>query len=313
VGISKENGKVYRELVYKYDPEYLKFLVKQFAIDTKYFPLASRKTHHADTVVDVRGVRFGGGGHFATIAGPCGLENRHDTLETAKALEKLGADVFRGFIWKGRTCPTKFQGVGARGIAWLKDVKEQTGLRVNTEIISIEHFELVKRTSDMVQIGARSMQNYELLKAVGRSRIPVLLKNSPGSGLDELLCAAEYILRGGNRNVILCLRGTKPLTGSGSRFTLDMCAFSILKHLTHLPVIGDPSHPADHSAIVPSVAMGIAACGADGLLIEVHGNPKHALTDRKQLLDYTQFAQTMEFIRGILRVTGRSADLYGTQ
>jgi 3-deoxy-7-phosphoheptulonate synthase len=149
------------------------------------------------------------------------------------------------------------------------------------------------------------MQNYELLKAAGRIKKPIILKNGLGSGLDEFLSAAEYILKGGNKNVILCLRGTKPLQGSGSRFALDLSSFAVLRHLTHLPIIGDPTHPADHHLIVPSVSMGIAACGADGLLVEVHPDPKSALTGRQQLLDYDEFAKTMVFIKRILWAIGR--------
>ena len=304
---SKENKmNSYKKLVYGYNADFLSYLKTQFAIDSTKFPLVSREKHPKDSVVKVGDVSFGGGYNYPIIAGPCGLETESQAISSALSMKKLGVHIFRGFIWKGRTNPYSFQGVGEKGITWLKKVKEKTGLPVDTEILSEEHLELVKDVVDIVQIGARNMQNYELLKAVSRISTPVILKNGPGSGIDELLCAAEYIAKGGNRNIILCLRGTKSLAGSGARFTLDMSAISILKHLTCFPVIGDPTHPADHSSIIPSVAFGITACGADGLLVEVHKNPSDALTDKRQLLDYEKFSETLNFINGILRVVGKT-------
>jgi 3-deoxy-7-phosphoheptulonate synthase len=292
-------------LVYGYDEDFLSYLKIKFAINSEQFPLVSREKHRRDSIIKVGKVQFGGGCNFPIIAGPCGLKSEKDSIQTAIELKGLGVDVFRGFIWKGRTNPSSFQGVGETGINWLRKVKEQTNLPIDTEILSENHLKLIKDIVDVIQIGARNMQNYELLKAVGSVKIPVILKNGPGAGIDELLCAAEYIARGGNKDIILCLRGTKSLAGSGSRFTLDMSGFAILKRLTHLPVIGDPTHPADHNAIIPSVAMGIAACGADGLLIEVYNKPEMALTDKKQLIDYSQFAKTMHFINGILATIGK--------
>jgi len=220
-------------------------------------------------------------------------------------LKKKGVNIFRGFIWKGRTNPSAFQGVGDVGLEWLKEIKEEVGIPINTEVLSERHFKLVEDIVDVVQIGARNMQNYELLKTIGKSQLPVILKNGTGAGIDEILSAAEYIIQEGNKNVILCMRGTKSLAGSGSRFTVDMSVFSILKHLTHLPVIGDPTQGPDHHLLVPSVGFGMAACGADGIIVEVHEDPSKALTEKQQLLDYYEFDGMMEFVKNILHATGR--------
>jgi len=294
----------FKGLVYSYNPAYLEYLSKNFAIDSSNFPRASRKNHPSDSIVKVDSVEFGSS-LFPVIAGPCGLESREQTLEVAMRMKTLGASIFRGFLWKGRTYPGLFEGVEEKGIPWLIEVKKEVGIPINIEVRTEEQLDLVLDAVDVVQIGARNMQNYELLKAVGRAKKPVILKNGLGAGLDEFLGAAEYILNEGNKNVMLCPRGVKSLQGNGSRFALDLCSFSILKHLTHLPVIGDPTHPGNHHLIIPSISMGIAACGADGLLVEVHPDPQNALTDRQQLLDYREFALTMEAIRRILRAIGR--------
>lgn len=296
----------YWDLVSRYDPDFASFVSKKYAINSDKFPLAFRKGQKNTSIVNVAGVRFGLKDTFPVIAGPCGLESRENTIRSAKTMKKLGADIFRGFIWKGRTNPLSFQGVGDVGLKWLSEIKEEIGIPIDTEVLSEKHLELVKNIADVVQIGARNMQNYELLKAVGKTHVPVILKNGTGAGMDEILSAAEYILHGGNKNVILCMRGTKSLAGSGSRFTVDMSAFSILKHLTHLPVIGDPTQGSDHHLITPSVGFGMAACGADGIVVEVHENPSKALTEKQQLLDYSEFEVMMKLIRRILYATGRT-------
>ncbi|MDE1850336.1 MAG: 3-deoxy-7-phosphoheptulonate synthase, partial [Candidatus Micrarchaeota archaeon] len=300
-----ESLKKYRIFGNGYSPKFLDYVSKQFAIDQNSFRLASRRLHPRNTIVKIGAVPFGDSKVFPVIAGPCGLDTKENAIKIANLLKKSGASVFRGFLWKGRTDAYTFQGVGEKGLGWLEEIKNRTGLPIDIEILNEQHLDLVKDLVDVVQIGSRNMQNYSLLKAVGRTNIPVILKNSPGSGLDELLCAAEYILKGGNRNVILCLRGTKPLTGSFSRFSLDMCAFPILKQLTHLPIIGDPTQSANNATIIPNVAMSIAASGADGLLVEVHTNPKEALTDKKQLLDYNQFRQTSIYLNKLIKIYGK--------
>ena len=295
----------YWNLVSKYDPDFVSFVSNKFAINPDKFPLAFRGGQKKASIVDVAHVRFGVNDTFPLIAGPCGLESREGALRTAKAMKKMEVDIFRGFIWKGRTNPSAFQGVGEKGLDWLREIKETIGIPIDMEVLSERHLELVDGIADVLQIGSRNMQNYELLKVVGGTRIPVILKNGTGAGIDEILSAAEYILQGGNKNVILCLRGTKSFVGSGSRFTVDMSAFSILKHLTHLPVIGDPTQGADHHDIIPSVGFGMAASGADGLVVEVHENPSSALTEKQQLLNYNEFKVMMKFIRPILKATGR--------
>ncbi len=298
-------GEGYWDLVSRYDPKFVSYLSNRFAINPDKFPLAFRGSQKRVSIVDVGKVRFGANDAFPIIAGPCALESRESALRAAKAMKKMGVDIFRGFIWKGRTNPSAFQGVGEEGLDWLSEIREGVGIPIDTEVLSERQLELVDGIADVIQVGARSMQSYELLKALGRVRTPVILKNGVGAGMDEILSAAEYILQGGNRNVIICLRGTKSFAGSGSRFTVDMSAFSILKHLTHLPVIGDPTQGPDHHAIVPSVGFGMTVCGADGLVVEAHEDPPSAITERQQLLDYHEFREMMKFVRLMLDATGR--------
>ncbi len=260
------------------------------------FKNANRKFHPDDTVVDVSGVKIGGG-NFAVIAGPCSVESREQIIEVAGKVKASGATLLRGGAFKPRTSPYDFQGLKGDGLALLEEAKQATGMPIVTEIMNANHLPLFENV-DLIQVGARNMQNFELLKELGRIRKPILLKRGLASTMKELLMSAEYIMAGGNEQIILCERGVRTFE-TYTRNTLDLSAVPMLKELSHLPVVVDPSHASGISRLVKPMAFAAAAAGADGLMIEVHNNPAKALCDGAQSLTPEQFDDVM---RGVARI-----------
>jgi 3-deoxy-7-phosphoheptulonate synthase len=256
----------------------------------KPYKLASAQITHGERTVLEIGGRKVGGDNFALIAGPCTVETREQTLETARVVRDAGATLLRGGAYKPRTSPYAFQGLGLEGLRLLAEAKAETGLPVVTELMDIGDLEPVLEVADVIQIGARNMQNYPLLAEVGRSGCPALLKRGLSSTLDELLMAAEYILKEGNPNVMLCERGIRTFE-TAYRFTLDLMAVPVLKELSHLPVIVDPSHAAGRRDLVLPLSLAAAAVGADGIIVEVHPNPDEAICDGPQALRADGFAE----------------------
>ena len=250
------------------------------------FKQANRKFHPNDTIVEAGSARIGGG-YFAMIAGPCSVESEEQIVEVARAVKDAGATMLRGGAFKPRTSPYAFQGMGPEGLRLLELAKKETGLPIVTELMNINTLELFENV-DVIQIGARNMQNFDLLKEVGKTRKPILLKRGLANSLQELLMSAEYIMSEGNENVILCERGIRTFE-TYTRNTLDLSAVPVLHQLSHLPVVVDPSHATGKSALVESMACAAVAAGADGLMIEVHNNPEKALCDGAQSLTPAQF------------------------
>ncbi len=263
---------------------------------------ANRKFHPADTVVAVNGLKIGGG-YFQVIAGPCSVESEEQICEVAARVKKAGANLLRGGAFKPRTSPYAFQGLRAEGIELLSQAREQTGLPIVTEIMSASHIPLFE-TVDIIQVGARNMQNFELLKELGKLRKPILLKRGLANTIEELLMSAEYIMAGGNTQVILCERGIRTFE-TATRNTLDISAIPILKQKSHLPVVVDPSHAAGLTSLVEPLSLAALAAGADGLIIEVHNNPEKALSDGAQSLTPGQFDGVMEKIKGAAAFFGK--------
>ena len=261
------------------------------------FKSANRKFHEDDSVIDCGGVKLGGG-HFQIIAGPCSVENREQIIEVAQAVKAAGAGMLRGGAFKPRTSPYAFQGLHEKGLELLSEAKRATGLPIVTEIMEAAHLPMFEDV-DVIQVGARNMQNFELLKELGQTRKTILLKRGLANTLEELLMSAEYIMAGGNENVILCERGIRTFE-TYTRNTLDLSAVPVLRRLTHLPVVVDPSHGTGHAYLVKSMAMAATVAGADGLIIEVHNDPPHALCDGKQSLTPEQFEELAQGIQSIL-------------
>ena len=268
------------------------------------YKLASREFHPWNSEVPLDGIRFGGP-EVVVVAGPCSVESRQQLLETAHAVCEAGAHALRGGAYKPRTSPYAFQGMGEEGLQILAEAREATGLAVVTEVMAIEQVELVARYADMLQIGARNMQNYNLLHAVGESQSPALLKRGISATIEELLMAAEYILSHGNRQVVLCERGIRTYE-TATRNTTDINAIPVLKRLTHLPVVLDPSHSTGHWEYVESIARAAVAAGADGLVVEVHPDPAMALSDGGQSLKPERFAELVKQVAAIAEACGRS-------
>ena len=266
---------------------------------------ANRKFHPEDTVVDVSGVKVGGG-HFAVIAGPCSVESENQIETVAASVQAAGAKLLRGGAFKPRTSPYSFQGMRAEGLELLRHARAKTGMPIVTEIMNNEHLPLFADV-DLIQIGARNMQNFELLKAVGRSGRPVLLKRGLSATLEELVMSAEYIMAEGNDQVILCERGIRTFETS-MRNTLDISAVPMLKKMTHLPVVIDPSHAAGIAWMVQPLAAAAVAAGADGLMVEVHNDPAHALCDGAQSLTPAQFSALMDKLRPLVSLMGKTLD-----
>ena len=255
---------------------------------------ANRKFHPQDTVIDIRGKKIGGG-HFQVAAGPCSVESREQLMTIADQVKDAGAGILRGGAFKPRTSPYAFQGLGAQGIELLKEARERTGMPIVTEIMNIGHLPLFEDV-DVIQVGARNMQNFELLKELGHIDKPILLKRGLANTLEELLMSAEYIMSGGNEKVILCERGIRTFETS-TRNTLDISAIPMLKKKSHLPVVVDPSHASGIVWMVEPLSMAAIAAGADGLIIEVHNCPEKALSDGAQSLRPEQFIPIMDKIK----------------
>jgi 3-deoxy-7-phosphoheptulonate synthase len=271
----------------------------------KPYKLASAQiTHGERTVLDIEGRKVGGD-NFALIAGPCTVETREQTLETARVVRDAGATLLRGGAYKPRTSPYAFQGLGQEGLRLLAEAKAETGLPIVTELMDMRDIDPVLEVADVVQIGARNMQNYPLLAEIGRSGRPALLKRGLSSTLDELLMAAEYILKEGNPNVMLCERGIRTFE-TAYRFTLDLMAVPVLKELTHLPVIVDPSHAAGRRDLVTPLSLAAAAVGADGIIVEVHPKPEEAICDGPQALRAEDFASYAAAVEQAAQLAGKA-------
>jgi 3-deoxy-7-phosphoheptulonate synthase len=263
------------------------------------FKRANRKFHPEDTVIDIGGFKIGGG-NFQTIAGPCSVESPEQILSIAESVKASGANLLRGGAFKPRTSPYAFQGMRAEGIELLLKTRDKTGMPIVTEIMNTDHLDLFEQV-DLIQVGARNMQNFELLKELGHVKKPILLKRGFANTLQELLMSAEYIMAEGNNNIILCERGIRTFE-TYTRNTLDLSAVPVLKELSHLPVIIDPSHAVGVSRYVKSMSLASVAAGADGLIVEVHNDPKNASCDGAQSLTPEQFSDMMEKVRRIREV-----------
>ena len=263
---------------------------------------ANRLFHPADSIIDCGGVKIGRGEKIAVMAGPCSIEGEEQALRIANGVKAGGASLFRGGAYKPRTSPYSFQGMRSEGLDLLKLARRATGSPIVTEIMNTEHLPLFENV-DLIQVGARNMQNFELLKAVGRQKKPVLLKRGLANTLEEFVMSAEYIMAEGNENVILCERGIRTFETS-MRNTLDLAGVVMLHKMTHLPVVVDPSHACGHAWMVPELAKAAVAAGADGLMIEVHNNPAKAKCDGAQSLTPDQFDELMQFI-------GKEVEFFG--
>ncbi len=270
---------------------------------TQPFKLASRQFHPENSVFPIDGFRIGGN-DIVLIAGPCSVESRSQILETAHAVREAGANALRGGVFKPRTSPYSFQGLGEEGLEYLAEAREATGMPIVVEIMSQTQLELMHKYVDVFQVGARNMQNFNLLRALGATRKTVLLKRGLSATIEELLMSAEYLLAGGNKQVILCERGIRTFE-TATRNTTDINAIPVLKNLTHLPVILDPSHATGHADYVPAIARAAIAAGADGLIVEVHPDPAHAASDGKQSLKPEKFAEMVKQVKAIAEVMGR--------
>ena len=267
------------------------------------YKLANRAFHPEDTIVDVAGVKVGGG-HMALIAGPCSVESEEQVIEIAKAAKESGANMLRGGAFKPRTSPYSFQGMGLAGLDILCKAREVTGLPIVTELMSAEYLDLFDEKVDLIQIGARNMQNFDLLKQLGKTKKPILLKRGLNATYEEWIMSAEYIMSSGNPNVILCERGVRTFE-SYTRNTLDLQAIPVIRRLSHLPIIVDPSHAGGKWWLVEPMSKAAVAAGADGLMIEVHNNPECALCDGGQSLKPAKYDTLLKEIRQIAEVVGK--------
>ena len=280
------------------DPELLNSLeiVETVQRISEPFKQSNRKFHPNDTIVEIGNIRIGGG-YFAMIAGPCSVESEDQIIGIARSVKDSGADILRGGAFTPRTSPYAFQGMRSHGIRLLELAKQETGMPIITEIMNINDLPLYSNV-DVIQIGARNMQNFDLLKELGRINVPVLLKRGLSNTLEELLMSAEYIMNGGNEQVILCERGIRTFE-TATRNTLDLSAVAALHHMSHLPVVVDPSHATGKAHLVPSMALAAAAAGADGIMVEVHNDPGHALCDGAQSITPEQFLELNRQIRRV--------------
>ncbi|MCH7627869.1 MAG: 3-deoxy-7-phosphoheptulonate synthase [Proteobacteria bacterium] len=267
------------------------------------YRLASREFHEAATILDIRGVRVGGA-HVNVIAGPCAIEDREMLHEVGLTVQRAGATILRGGAFKPRTSPYSFQGKGLEGLKWLREVGDELGMPTITEVMDPRDVDAVAQYADIFQIGARNMQNFNLLLEVGRTDKPVFIKRGPASSITELLMSAEYVLSEGNHRVMICERGIRTF-GSDSRYTLDLSAVPLIQERSHLPVFADPSHAAGKRDLVPSLALAAVAAGAAGVIVEVHPRPDRALCDGPQAMLPASFSALMDQIRAIAKVIGR--------
>ena len=268
------------------------------------YKLANRAFHPEDTIIDVSGIPVGGG-HMAMIAGPCSVESEEQVIDVAKAVKEAGANMLRGGAFKPRTSPYSFQGLGLEGLQMLCRAKEETGLPIVTELMSGEYLDIFDEKVDLIQIGARNMQNFDLLKQLGRTKRPILLKRGLNATYEEWIMSAEYIMASGNENVILCERGVRTFE-TYTRNTLDLQAIPVLKKMTHLPVVVDPSHAGGKWWLVDTMAKAALAAGTDGLMIEVHNNPDCALCDGGQSLKPEKYAVLLEQLRRIAPIVEKT-------
>ncbi len=281
IGVIGNVAKISREKL-----ENLSFVEKVMSVQKPY-KRASREVQPHNSIVEAGGVRFGGN-EVVMIAGPCAVESEEQMFEIANALKKMGVRVFRSSAYKPRTSPYEFQGLGEKGLKIIKKIKEETGMVVETEVMDPRNVELIAKYVDIIRVGARNVQNYDLLKEVGKVNKPVILKNGLSTTIDEWLFAAEYIMNEGNMNVILCERGIRTFEPQ-TRNTLNLSAVPVIKSLSHLPIIVDPCHAAGKRGPIPALSKAAIAVGADGLLIEVHNNPEKALSDQAQQLSIPDF------------------------
>ena len=270
------------------------------------YKLVNRKFHTDDTVIDINGTKIGGG-HFAVMAGPCSIETEEQIIECAKAVKAAGANFLRGGAFKPRTSPYSFQGLGEEGLKYLREAGDKYGMPVTTEVVSPRDVEMMKNYIDMFQIGARNMQNFELLKEVGKTGMPVLLKRGLCATIEEWLMAAEYLMANGTDQVVLCERGIRTFE-KATRNTLDCSAIPVVQKLTHLPVIGDPSHATGIRDMVSPMALALVASGASGLMVEVHNHPEKALSDGPQSLYPSQFEKLVRDVQALCPVVGKSLE-----
>ena len=277
--------------------------VEQVLPILKPYKLVAREVRPDPTVIDVRGRKIGEH-YFGLIAGPCTVEYREQTLETARAVAAAGATMLRGGAFKPRTSPYTFQGLGLEALEILREAREETGLPIVTELMDPRHVDEVVEATDVIQIGARNMQNFLLLSEIGRADKPVLLKRGPSASVEELLMAAEYVAKEGNERIILCERGIKTFERT-TRYTLDLGSVAVLKHETHLPVIVDPSHAAGRRDLVLPLARAAAAVGADGIIVESHPRPEEALCDAAQQIPCGEFKQFASEIASIVALMGK--------
>ena len=268
------------------------------------YKVASREVKKEPTQVKVGSLKVGAG-HCGVIAGPCSVENEEQIIQTARAVKKAGATALRGGAFKPRTSPYAFQGMKEEGLKLLAQARQETGLVIVTEVMSPEDVSLVAKYADVLQVGARNMQNYRLLEAVGAAKKPVLLKRGPSATMDEFLLAAEYILNEGNQDVMLCERGIRTFEAH-TRFTLPLATVPYLHHKTHLPIVIDPSHGTGHTYLVPDMAAAAVAAGADGLIVEVHPDPEHALSDGYQSMNLPQFEAMMKKCKAVATALGNT-------
>ena len=269
------------------------------------YKLVSREFQQRDSVIDVRGVKIGGG-HFALIAGPCSIETPEQVLEAARAVKAAGGHLLRGGAFKPRTSPYAFQGLGEEGLEMMAAAGRETGLPIVTEVMDPRDLDVVCRHADVLQVGARNTQNFLLLAELGKTGKPVLLKRGPSTTIEELLMAAEYIVKEGNRDVILCERGIRTFE-TATRNTLDISAVPVIKLASHLPVVVDPSHSAGRRDLVLPLSLAGVAAGADGVLVETHPNPEHALCDGPQSLPTAVFGDYADRVLGLARWAGKTA------
>ena len=286
----------------------MKIEITKISRTEKPYLLASREAKPKRTVVDVRGIKIGNG-EAVVIAGPCSVESYEQVLQTAVAVKKHGATMLRGGAYKPRTSPYEFQGLGVEALEILREVGDLIGLPIVTEVMSETDIETVCEYADLLQVGARNMQNFALLRKLAKTKKPILLKRGASATVKEWLLAAEYILAGGNENVVLCERGIKTFDNS-LRNTLDLAAVALVKELSHLPIIVDPSHATGKRSIVGIMAKAALAVGADGVIVEVHPEPEKALSDGEQSLTFENFAELMRGLNEPLRkITGRKMEL----
>lgn len=267
------------------------------------FKKTSKMFKFKDTAVNIEGSVIGGG-KIGIIAGPCSVENEEQIIKVAKRVKAAGANFLRGGVFKPRTSPYSFQGLGIEGLELLKIAKQETGLPIVTELMSTDYLDAFVEEIDMIQIGARNMQNFDLLKQIGKTRIPVLLKRGLSATIEEWLMSAEYIMAGGNENIVLCERGIRTFE-THTRNTLDLQSIPVIKKISHLPIIVDPSHAGGYAYLVEPMAKAAVIAGADGLMIEVHNDPENALSDGQQALTPSQFDSLMDKIKVILNVEGK--------